>query len=234
MRWIVFFLLIMNALMYAWFSFDDQNKQAVASKEQAQAFAFDQSPSLILTSEMSAQELQQRDQRKAVPVEAPEPMCAVIGSFPEVVTARQVAGRLVAHNISASIVLMVQELPPVHWVYIEAAETREDNVKILKSLQAKRIDSFLVGDGEYAGAISLGYFSKIDSARSVMDEQIEAGYKAHAILKSRTEEAYFLTMNVVDSAKISTDLMENIQLENKAVKKQEKACKTVASLKVVE
>ena len=34
--------------------------------------------------------------------------------------------------------------------------------------------------------------------------------------------------------KFSTDLLENLQLENKAIKKQEKDCETVASLKVIE
>ena len=234
MRWIVFFLLIMNALMYAWFSFERQSEVAEA-KSSAEAFDFSKTTSLTLTSEMPAAELKARDTRKVV-VETPksEPMCVVIGSFPEMVSAKQVAGRLVGHGINATVVLMEHEFPPVHWVYIEPAENREENVAILKKLQAKRVDSFLVNDGEYAGAISLGYFTKIESARSVMEPQIKAGYKARAMLKARTENAYFLALNVVDSVKFSTDLLENIQLENKAAKKQEKECKVLATLQTVQ
>lgn len=234
MRWLVFFLIVLNGLMVAWFSFQERG-QSASNNAEAVEHVFSASKRLLLTTELAEGELARRDQRKPEPVKAEvELMCIALGAFPEVVSARQIAGRLLKHDITAKLVLMQQELPPVHWVYIEPSATREKSVAILKKLQAKRIDSFLVGDGEYANAISLGYFSKIESARSVMEAQIDAGYKAHAILKTRTEEAYFLTLNVVDSVKFSTDLLENIQLENKDLKKHEKVCKALASLQSVQ
>ena len=231
MRWLVFFLLVSNALMYAWFSFNPRS-EAVALNVSEDIFS--KAGSLVLLSELDAKQLKSRDARLKKVVPKAKPMCVLLGVFPEVVTAKQAAGKLAAHDIVASAVNMMQTLPPVHWVYIAPAVTRDAAIKTLRKLQSAGVDSFMVADGEYANAISLGYFSKIDSARGVMDEKIAEGYDAHAILKSREEEAVFLALDEASSAKFSTDLLENLQLEDKALKKQEKDCETVASLKVIE
>ena len=235
MRWLVFFLVILNGLMYAWFTFDRRGNDVAVSAQSNTDRVLAQAKPLVMVAEFADGELAERDLRKPEP--EPEPvieMCLALGPFPEVVSAKQVAGRLPTHGIAAMVVMMDYDLPPVHWVYIEAEATREASLVNLRKLQAARTDSFLVSHGEYENAISLGYFTKIDSARSVMQKQVDAGYKAHAILKTRVEEGYFLIMNSVDSLKFSTELLENIQLENNAVKKQEKPCETVASLKVFE
>ncbi len=234
MRVLVFFLVIINAVAFAWFTFQQQVASSESEDLAFSAKALSAAKDLQLLSEIDADELEARDARILAQKALPPPMCALLGVFAESAEAAVFAERLLKHGMPSQQVYMNHTLAPVHWVYIAPAKTRAAAVETLRQLQAERVDSFMVTEGEYMNAISLGYFSKIESAQMIMEQQKAKGYNANAILKAREEEAIWLALDEQATPKFSADLLQNFQLENNALKKQEKVCEELASLKVVE
>ena len=234
MRLLVFLLVIVNVVAFAWFSFQQQMTGSAVEQRQYSAKELSAAKDLQLLSEIDDEVLESRDARIIAQKALPPVMCTLIGVFAESEEAAIYAERLLGHDMPSQQVYMKHLLAPVHWVYIKPEKTRSAAIETLRKLQSERVDSFMVTEGEYSNAISLGYFSKIESAKMIMEQQKAKGYDAHAILKAREEEAIWLALDEVSSPKFSTELLQNFQLENNALKKQEKVCEELASLKVVE
>lgn len=103
--------------------------------------------------------------------------CPAIGPLSEA-DARLVAGALAEADFPAGVRLVDVAAAPVFWVYLPPAETREAALRRLRELHARSIDSFVVSDGEFARAISLGSFQSRASAVGVKDRLKAAGYEA--------------------------------------------------------
>lgn len=269
MRWLVFFLLILNGLVFVWFNFQQQyNNKGEVSAEAITPFEFATVPTLRLLDELPSAALQQRDTRKLIkpieltpvstaPAEA-EPVvddmllaeqqvqspqadevrplvCQVIGSYPEVISARQLRLTLEERGIASRIVQIAKQLPAINWVYIPAPGNRKEALAVLKSLQEKKIDSFLMSeDGEYQYAISLGFFSSLESAQSVVRERRAQGYNAQLTKRVRERKAYWVALETVQSVRqVSDELLSRITDEQDGIKKQEISCAEVALLETI-
>lgn len=272
MRWLVFFVLVLNVLTFAWFTFyKDQQLQLQAQNEQG-GYDFASVPSLQLLGELPESEIAARDLRSVIPrtnsaeavgsidgVEnvpdggeagglptaemstlpvglsaATDDLCALIGSFPEMVTAKQAQGRLEKRGIKSQVVLILKELPAINWVYIAPRNSRKEALAVLKSLQEKNIDSFMIADGEYQNGISLGFFSQLESAQAVMGERRQQGYDVSITTKTREQKTYWLAFAHDISARVDKDMVSSLKGDVSDLKKQEKSCRDVALLQIIE
>lgn len=90
--------------------------------------------------------------------------------------------RVVAALEGAGFPAAIHEVPApgalVYWVYLPPAASRETAMRRLRELHARGIDSFVVAEGPYAHAISLGSFQSKDSAVGVQGRLRTAGYQA--------------------------------------------------------
>lgn len=266
MRWLVFFLVVLNGLTFAWFSFQQQQQAHEQLRaDQAAQFDFEAVPSLTLLSEMPQNERERRDMRKVIepmqpaqltvgepqtdekPADAQiademadgqekqtgaENICAVIGSFPEVVSARQAKLTLDERGMPAKIVVRVKTLPAISWVYIPPSAGRKEALALLKDLQSSGVDSFLVSEGEYANAISLGFFSNRDSAEGIVRERREQGYNAQLTMRERERRSYWVAVTSLTS-RLNDNLLASLSVDGNTVKKQEISCAEVALLEVI-
>ncbi len=236
MRWLIFFLLVLNVLVFAWFTFqDDQKNQLLAKAEQTQ-FDFSKTSPLVLLGEVPKTELVARDKRLALPEpeEVVESDCALVGPFPELVSAKQALYRLEQSGLKVKVASIDKALPPVHWVYIKPQKTRKHALAILKDLQSKKVDSFLMADGEYTNAISLGVFSNIESAKDIIVEREKQGYMVELAVRERNKTAYWLVLDQENTQGWQDHFLDKLKTENSDVKKQEKSCPDVALLNVIE
>jgi hypothetical protein len=92
----------------------------------------------------------------------------------------------------ASIQALQVERDRLHWVYLPASDDKAQALRLLRELQGKGVDSFIVAEGVDANAISLGYFSSADSARGLMVKMQSAGYPADIRETSREATEYWL------------------------------------------
>lgn len=173
MRWIFIGLLALNlAYLVAW-QLQSGGKPVPADAESA-----------LAEPEFPAS-LQLLEEAGTVPPAPPVPVspvpslsgCPAVGPFPEA-GARAVAESLAAAGFEAAARETDAPMASLHWVHIPPLDSKASALRQLKELQARSIDSFIVSEGEFANAISLGSFQNRDSAITVQARVRSAGYPA--------------------------------------------------------
>ena len=241
MRWIVFFLFILNGVLLAWFVFDKGQQEQVEENAIGDQFDFSAVNRIRLLSELSNTELQQRDIRSTVSeVSSGESLseggdeCLVLGPFLEVISARQAKSRLGEKGLDSNIVIILKELPVINWVYIAPQSDRKKALVLLKDLQSKNIDSFLIADGEYENGISLGFFSSLESAKAVLEQRAKEGYPVSLAKKKREQKTFWLAFDQAMSMKLQNVSLDSLEEGSFSIKRQQKKCAEVALLQIIE
>lgn len=103
--------------------------------------------------------------------------CPAIGPLTEA-DATFVTGALTERGFPAEVRQVGVTAATVFWVYLPPAATREAALRKLRELHARSIDSFVVSEGEFDRAISLGSFQSKASAVGVQMRLKAAGYQA--------------------------------------------------------
>lgn len=183
MRWIFFSLLILN-VVYLIFGLV---MRAAPSEQSALSSAVSIAPaSLVLLSEAPV-----APASEMVDAAAP-PLCPVIGPWAVRREAERALQVLSQSRYQVSIQALQVERDRLHWVYLPASDDKAQALRLLRELQGKGVDSFVVAEGVDANAISLGYFSSADSARGLMVKMQSAGYPADIRETSREATEYWL------------------------------------------
>lgn len=242
MRWTIYFLVVLNLLVFTWFKFQQNyNVKAHQNQVEARQFDFSRAKTIQLASETGlgnrsdSVEKQPQLPQDNKPLHIAQEQCLLIGYFPEVISAREARMSLEDKGIYTHIVAKERELPAVSWVYIPSQGSREKALALLKELHVKKIDSFVVmeeGDDQFA--ISLGFFGNKESAMTVMKQRQAEGYKVEVAERIRKRPAYWLGLYEIQHS--DREQMEN-RLENELksmerVKKLNISCKELALLEV--
>ncbi|MCC1497563.1 SPOR domain-containing protein [Alcanivorax sp. 1008] len=106
------------------------------------------------------------------------PLCPVVGPWESYAEADRAMQPLLGAGYQVSLEQVKVARDRLQWVYLSPSEDKEQALRLLRELQAKGVDSFVVAEGVDANAISLGYFSSADSARGLMVKMQTAGYPA--------------------------------------------------------
>lgn len=236
MRKLVFFLFILNVLFFSWFIFTEDQDEKREQKAQSD-FDFNSVERLQMLQELPAGSLQERDRRVlADKARRAALSCVLLGPWNEIISARQLKNRLPYAKDSMRIVKLKEDLPEVYWVYLPPKDNETDARDLVAKLQAKGIDSFMVSDedDEHLYAISLGVYSKLESAESVQADIKNKGYEAKVIEKVRQQEQFWLVLSPEDSKNFKPEAIE-AQLEDMpGLKNKEKSCQSIAVLKTFE
>ncbi|WP_086933231.1 SPOR domain-containing protein [Agarilytica rhodophyticola] len=186
MRWIFFSLSFLNLLAFAWGMLvtPSSSRQPATSSSTPNPYA--SFPELILLSELNSDSKGASSRlpkasslsvlsNKARRAEqnSGKPFCELVGPFKSTEEANNFVERLNAIEISSSVRDIELPAGPGYWVYLEPQSSRQEALRLLGELQAKRIDSYVIPKGELANGISLGMFSK-KSSSDVRIKQIRA------------------------------------------------------------
>ncbi|ARN74435.1 hypothetical protein BST96_10090 [Oceanicoccus sagamiensis] len=156
-------------------------------------------------------------------------ICWQIGPFREEVSGKQVVSRLASLDIALK--LESVEIPgkPDYWVHLPPQVSRKAAIKLLRELQAKKIDSFLITEGELANGLSLGFFTEEVRARKVYDQRVKQGYGAQIKVVPRTYTELWAVFEVGEYGKFSDALWETIKEGNKGLERRKNYCDKIAS-----
>lgn len=188
MRWILLLLLLLNTFYYVW----HQQQAPLRAKEIAPADAYQAARKDIrLLSEAGAPNSRGEP---SLPVEAsPEAaVCLFLGSFEEEAGAKVVEQRLLSLDIQAEVRSVDAAAGVEYWVYLPPLASRQASLRQLRELQARRIDSYIITQGELANGISLGIFPRNDSASSVMQRLRDVGYEPQIRELSRAHRSFWV------------------------------------------
>lgn len=183
MRWMVVALLLANLVMLGWYRYavgPVGNEEArsigeapAGSSLQLLGGTADNAGGIESSAVSEVSGVVAAERPSAVPVAS---MCGMIGAFAEQISARQVRDRLRALGAAADIVEVPVTLRTDYWVHMGPYLSREKAVAVLRELQQKGVDSFLIAEGELANGVSLGLFRQRASADSLLAERRAQGY----------------------------------------------------------
>ena len=189
MRWILLLLILLNAFYYVW----HQQQAPLRAKEVAPTASYQTARKDIrLLSEAEPSRVRVDSAAPAEPSAPGAAVCLFLGSFEEDARARVVEQRLLSLDIEAEVRSVDAAAGVEYWVYLSPLASRQASLRQLRELQARRIDSYIITQGELANGISLGIFPRNDSADSVMQRLREAGYEPQMRELSRAHRSFWV------------------------------------------
>ena len=245
MRWIFIVLLMCNGIYFLWQNYLLQGDMPGAAVPVAGGVA---EAGLVLLAEVEgapseaaepaiAEEAarptvtEPAENNQSRPFIAPaEPgICWQIGPFKEEVSGKQVVARLASLDIALQ--LQAVEIPgkPDYWVHLPPQVSRKAAIKLLRELQAKKIDSFLITEGDLANGLSLGFFTEEGRAKKVYDRRVKQGYGAQIKVVPRMYTELWAVFDVGEYGKFSDSLWQTIKEGNKGLERRKNYCDKIAS-----
>lgn len=224
MRWFFLFLLALNVFYYVW----HQQQAPLRPKEIAPLSLFHSEQKNIRLLSESA-EAPQRRAAEEKPAAAPASACIYLGSFPAEERARQLVQRLLSLDVQASVQTVDAAAGVDYWVYLPPLASRQASLWQLRELQARKIDSYIITEGDLTDGISLGIFQRKDSADSVVERLKSAGYEALVRELARSQHDYWAQITPESARLLDDSLVRQLRPDFPELQKQRMPCKNVAS-----
>lgn len=217
MRWVFFSLLILN-VVYLVFSL--VMRAAPAPQRLIAPSVTGAAETLVLLEESSLPRGGGGDSRTGSGM---PPLCPVVGPWDQLAAADQAAQVLAKSGYRATVEALRVARDRLHWVHLPAIADREQALRVLRELQSRGVDSFIVADGADANAISLGYFSSADSARGLMMKMQTAGYPAEMRQTAKEVTEYWLRVSA-DSIRDDGEALRGLLASNPGISGNHVAC----------
>jgi len=200
---------------------------------------YEQAPAeLVLLSELPAGALQERElpvqTEVANPVVPPsavelQPWCANLGLFELESEARALLGQLSVMSVQATLESGRVPVASTFWVYLPAFATEAEAFAMLEELQDKSIDSYYMRSGELAGGISMGVFSRRESAEVAQATLARRGYQASIGEVFREEMRWWLVLQARSAGFTEGPDWQAFRASHSALPMTENVCEVVAS-----
>lgn len=238
MRWILIVLLMCNGIYFLWHNYMSGSRERM-SEQQVYQPSGDVKAQIELLKEASQvqeklatapQGVTGNTVGETTAQKTSRAECLLIGPFKEMVSAKQVQGRLKSQDITLRIASIAVEGRPDYWVHIAPQVSRKAAIKLLRELQSKKIDSFLITDGELENGISLGFFTRKSLAQQVYDDRIKQGYKAIIREVPRTLTQIWAVYDIGKNGNLSAEVWEIIKEGNNGLQRRKNYCDKIASL----
>lgn len=222
MRWSFLLLLVLNLFYYVW----HQQQAPLRIKEiQPVSLYRGAQQDIQLVSEA---EIPVLGVATAVVDSKQASTCLFLGGFEQEDVARAVEQRLLSTDIKAEVEVADAASGLDFWVYLAPLASRQASLRQLKELQARKIDSYIISQGDLVNGISLGIFQRNDSAQSVMQRLREAGYDPLLRELARAHRYYWVKVAPQSRILLSDTLLERLAEDFAGLEHQLKPCEGLA------
>lgn len=221
MRWMFLWLVGLNLFYYVW----HQQRAPLRVTEIAPlTMAQDAKRDIRLLSESNGPS--RRDSAIAQPAEA---ICLFLGGFDRADDAASVEQRLLSLDIQSRVQSVDAAAGVDYWVYLPPLASRQASLRQLRELQARKIDSYIITQGDLANGISLGIFPRSDSAQSVMQRLRDAGYMPFLRELTRAHRSFWVRISPQSRRLADDSLLQRLAVDFKGLEQQLMPCEGVAS-----
>lgn len=221
MRWMFLWLVVLNLFYYVW----HQQQAPLRVTEIAPLnMAQNSKRDIRLLSESSVPP--RREVAEVQPVEA---VCLFLGSFELMADASAVEQRLLSLDIQSRVQSMDAAAGVDYWVYLPPLASRQASLRQLRELQARKIDSYIITQGDLANGISLGIFPRSDSAQSVIQRLRDAGYEPSLRELTRAHRSFWVRISPQSRRLADDSLLQRLAFDFKSLEQQLMPCEGVAS-----
>ncbi len=108
------------------------------------------------------------------------------------------------------------------WVYLKPLASHKAALRKLRELQSQKIDSFIVTRGDFKNAISLGLFSKMESAERHKATLAKKGLEAQIEVRDRTRREFWVQFHLKD--KLESPIKQKLKGELDAIEWHQVNC----------
>jgi hypothetical protein len=220
MRWVFLLLLVLNSLYYGWSHLN-------ASAQSSNVLMLEKYPetheSIRLVSDRGAY-------RESDPVALPTgDVCLYLGGMAREESVRQLEQRLLSLDIQADIEEVDSTVATDYWLYLPPLASRQASLRLLKELQARKIDGYIITQGDLVNGVSLGIFPNSDSAGNVMQRLRDAGYQPAMRELPRAHREYWARIALESNRLVDDELLKRLSLSFPGLRHEQKACRDVTN-----
>lgn len=160
--------------------------------------------------------------------DAASSMCTMVGPFIQLLHAEYLEERL--HAMDADAKVQSIEVPDGlgYWVYLSPEVSEKEALRRLYELQAKKIDSYIIPNGELTNGISLGIFNERSAADAHINEIRAQGYQAELREVARTISETWVVMPITEAEKIDPEIWIDLMRQQSGLEKRQNYCLGVA------
>ena len=223
MRWFFLLLLVLNLFYYVWHQ--QQAPLRVKQVEPMASYQGDQQGIRLLD---AGDRAKVRPELARSSVSTVDETCLFLGSFQQEAAARQIEQRLMALDIQAQVRSVDAAAGLDYWVYLAPLASRQASLRQLKELQARKIDSYIITQGDLSNGISLGIFPRSDTAESVVQRLRDAGYDPLMRELSRAQRSFWVRI-APESRRLADDALPQLASGFKELQHQIMPCESVAT-----
>lgn len=190
MRALLILLVMANIGYFAWYNyFKPASPVPVTRNEPVSA----KLPGLTLLGEAGAAQSGRKAAAGSLPDAGANLM--LLGGFIEQETAGALRQRMLGLGINGQVIRQEMPAEQEYWVYLPPLSSRAATLRLLKELQARKLDGFLIAQGELANGISLGIFPHENSAEAILERLRQGGYQAQIKKISRKQAIYWFEVS---------------------------------------
>jgi hypothetical protein len=159
----------------------------------------------------------------------PVPWCARAGAFADQAAASAFVAELAELEVKGVLELREERVSSTWWVHMPVFESEAAARAMLAELQAKNVDSYYMRSGEMAGGISLGVFSRRESASIAQQQLADQGYSTSIREVARMGERPYVVLAMPDKALRQAPEWAAFLGRSGGIELSENACEMIAS-----
>lgn len=227
MRTIFIILVVLNVCFAAWHVIlgEDSAQTRAAELERQIASSHVDAPELQLVSERGSP-----PQLEPAPEYAAAEMCWMLGPFDENELAENIQTRLQATSVQMAVRKMSTPVAPDYWLYAVPQTSRQEAVELLRDLQQRDIDSFIIAEGELENGISLGFFPDEGNARVEMEKHRGQVYDVAIKIVPRDIDEFWGVVRINEFEKLSEQAWDRFRADNGELSLEQNYCDIVATV----
>ena len=172
-----------------------------------------------------------RDPSPEPPERISDNTCLYLGGFDEKSAALDLEQRLLSVDIDSRVESIDEEAGVDYWVYLPPLVSRQASLRQLRELQSRNIDSYIITVGDLSNGISLGIFSRRESADSVVDRLRQVDYPASIRELPRTHRRYWVSVRGASQRLIGERFVAELIGDFPSLERKQMPCSGVASSK---
>ncbi|MCY0966097.1 SPOR domain-containing protein [Parathalassolituus penaei] len=217
MRWIFFSLLIGNMVLMAYYWQKEGTTKANISSQTVELPTTGQRLTLLSETTIAlpkAREVDTNGRRR----------CYLLGPYGDEIDSRHAAARSQALGLTGRSIYteIPSGEPEEYWVYIPPRPSRDAAVRILKEMQKRGFDSFIITKGELAEGVSLGVFRNQDSAVQLADQVRE--FNSQVAVKQVTKTRREFWLEIPEGPEVNQGLRDRVQADDSKASWQLSEC----------
>lgn len=219
MRWLFLVLVILNLFFYF---YSQQHDSAQGGGLAPQGLSeLPQGITLLSESPLPGR----RDAARQAEIEK---SCLFLGGFDHEALALVMERRLLDLGIKSSVRPLDVAIGLDYWVYLPPLASRQASLRQLRELQSRNIDSYIITVGDLTNGISLGIFSRKDSAKGVVGRLSAVDYSPLIRELPRTHRNYWVRVAGESRHLLGAALLEDLISDAPGLQSRQMSCGSVA------